>query len=199
MLDLSVDPETSARSLTVSAGGNIVQHIEPDKNDPRIWDIASSKILNMQLLDSRTFKLVTGLDPPETPITPDMYKELGLPFYDLWREDGKEDGVAGLWGSLMGAMEVASKNMKAAAGYGAEGGGGSGSAGAGKLGLLKSGVWGRLDDDYGGNDGHGAGEEEEGFSERSYDFPVVLVDVDDTIPKFKSIVETAGYEEYEDW
>ena len=67
-------------SLGIGAGGTIVQNIEPDTNDPRIWDAASSKILNVQIIDFRTFKLVTGLPPPPTPITADMYAQMGLPF-----------------------------------------------------------------------------------------------------------------------
>jgi hypothetical protein len=121
-LKLSAKEETSVRTLSIGAGGNIVQHVERDHNDPRIWNIASSKLLNVQLIDSRTFKLVIGLEPPETIITPETYKQMRLPFYQLWRDEGKEDGVAGLWDSIMGPKEVASKNMKQkAASYGAGG------------------------------------------------------------------------------
>jgi len=185
-LRLSVQEEASVRSLSIGAGGNIVQHIERDHNDPRIWDVASSKLLNVQLIDSRTFKLVTGLEPPETPITPETYKQMGLPFYKLWRDEGKKDGVAGSWGSVMGSKEVVSKNMKQkATSYD---GGGAASTDTGNWGLLKSGVWGKLDDreEDAGEGSSGGGE---GFKDPSFDFPVLLLDVDDTIPKFKSVIE----------
>src|SRR4051812_45429591 len=97
-LKLTASPEKQVKALAIAPGGNIIQHIERDTNDPRIWDVANSKILNVQLIDSRAFRLVTGKDPPETPITPNTYKELGLPFYQLPRKEGKGPDVAGQWG-----------------------------------------------------------------------------------------------------
>jgi hypothetical protein len=140
----------------------------------------------VQLIDSRTFKSVTGLEPPETPMTPETYKQMGLPFYQLWRDEGKKDGVAGLWGSIVGSKVVASKNMKQkAASYGA---GGVASTDRGDCDQLKTGVWGKLDDRE-EEAGAGFGGGGEGFEESSFDSPVVLMDVDDTIPKFKSVVQ----------
>lgn len=150
----------------------------------------------MQLINSRTFKLVTGLEPPEMPITPETYKELGLPFYQLERNEDKEDGVAGLWGPIMGVKEVASKKMKLKPkqkGTLSDAGGLS-STDSGKWGLLKSGMRGKLDPGGDARDGSSGGGE--GFKDPSFEFPVVLLDVDDTIPKFKSVVgaENRGWD-----
>lgn len=145
MLELSVNDETNVRSLSVGAGGNIVQHIERDYNDARIWDVAGSKLLNVQLIDSRTFKLVTGLEPPESPITPETYKQMGLPFYQLRRDEGEKEGVAGLWGSIMGSKEVASKNMKQQQDVPWTNAGSPALTDVGNWGLIKPGVWGKLD------------------------------------------------------
>src|SRR5271154_3035491 len=136
ILDLTVTSESHLTQLGVGAGGSIMQHIERDENDPRIWDVANSKILNVQIIDSTTFRLVTGLNPPETPITAQTYKQMGLPFYRLWRDEGKEDGVAGAWGGLMGVADVASNKKRKQKDISPA------STGSGKWGLLKTGAWG---------------------------------------------------------
>jgi hypothetical protein len=189
-LTLTAEAETEVKSLSIAPGGNIVQHIEPDKSDPCIWDVANSKILNVQLIDSRTFRLVTGMDAPPTPITPDTYMQMGLPFYKLWREDSAKDSVAGKWSPVNGAMAVASANMK-----------GSWKEVSKKSEpqkkddyVSKSGPREEIDKGKGIDDSSES--EREAFRERSFDFPIVLLDVDDTIPKFKSIAE---HEEEGDW
>jgi len=60
---------------------------------------------------------------------------------------------------------------------------------SGRWGFLESGLWGRL------------GEEQsvDGFKDASFDFPVALFDVDDTIPKFKSVGEVDDEEWEEDF
>jgi hypothetical protein len=178
ILDLSVASDSRPTQLGVGAGGSIMQHIERDENDPRIWDVTNSKILNVQIIDTTTFKLVTGLNPPETRITTQTYKQMGLPFYKLWRDEGKEDGVAGVWGGLMGVAEVASKKMKRKEKYIPPA-----SAGSGKWGLLKTEAWGPLGSEEESVEGEG------GFKEQSFDFPIVLLDVDDTLPRFRSVAE----------
>jgi len=184
-LMLIVDGENAVKSLGVGAGGKIIQDIIPDHNDPRIWDVTASKLFNVQLVDSRTFKLVTGLDPPPTPVTPAMYKEMGLPFYQSWREGGKEAGIAGKWGSIMGTKEVASQNLA-----------GHSELEEGSFPLKKSGKWGFHkfggalgsihDDEVEAGDSSGGKK----LDELSYDFPLVMLDVDDTIQKFRSAVES---------
>jgi len=195
------------KPLAITPGGSIRQHIERDTNNPRIWGVGSSKILTVQLIDSRTFALVTGLDPPETPMTPDIYRELRLPFYQLpWveyqlsgvKEGG--DGVEGQWGHLKGAKAVAAANVKAALKSPTKGKGktidslpeveicGSVSGGAGAWGVLKSGMWGKLESET-GRTSLEEEESEEDFQDASFEFPLKLLDVDESIPEFQSAVE----------
>jgi hypothetical protein len=72
--------------MDIGAGAMIKQNIEHDLNDARIWDVASSKLLHIQLLNSTVFEEATGLAAPPTPIDANPYKEMGLPFYDFYRE-----------------------------------------------------------------------------------------------------------------
>lgn len=171
--------------LGVGAGGSISQHIERDPHDARIWDVANSKILNIQIVDASTFRVVTGLHPPATPISAQTYEDMGLPFFKLWRDELAADGVAGEWGALRGVADVAAVNARAWRRdkykdkvYG-------------KWGKLRSGVWGRLDQESrDSDDGEGEEDTEKGRGEESHlEFPVVLLDVDDTLPPFCSVAD----------
>jgi hypothetical protein len=79
--------------LTIGAGGSIKQTIVEDKNDPRIWDVASAKLINIQLVNSAAFELITGLATPKTPVSFRTYMSAGLPFYDVYKE--KPSSVSG--------------------------------------------------------------------------------------------------------
>jgi hypothetical protein len=73
--------------LTIGAGGTIKQTIVADKNNPRIWDFASAKLINIQLINSTAFELITGLVTPYTPVNYKTYVSAGLPFYDTYKEE----------------------------------------------------------------------------------------------------------------
>jgi hypothetical protein len=85
LVDILVRDEPSL-ALTVGAGGSIKQTIVEDMHDPRIWDVASAKLINVQLVNSAAFELITGLATPKTPVTYKTYLSAGLPFYDIYKE-----------------------------------------------------------------------------------------------------------------
>jgi len=117
---------------------------------------------------------------------------MGLPFFKLWRDEAEEeDGVAGTWGSIVGVAEAASRN----AGRGRRSKKAPPAQPA-RFGLLKSGAWGQLPAG-GPSVGESHGDGEEGFREPSFDFPLVLLDVDDTLPPFVSVAEEADEEEWD--
>lgn len=167
-----------------------MQHIEEDTNDPRIWDVANSKILNIQIVDSHTFQLVTGLNPPASPITADMYHRLGLPFFRAWRDEAKGPGVtAPPWSAgIKGVAETAVANMtdvlrwQDARHLGNE---------SDMDGEADEEEWNSDDEQLGDGeieDANGGQFCETGEKDVHLDFPVVLLDVDDTLPKFVSRV-----------
>jgi hypothetical protein len=185
---------TRATPLGLGAGGSIVQHIERDRNDPRIWDVANSRIINIQLLDARSFQLVTGLPPPDTPITVETYSTYGFPFFQVWRDEKAAVGVSGDWGWLAGAAETAAMNAKKRHKSDAVSAGvTTPSEEDEKWGLLSTGAWGRLD--LATSDDVETLREETSFTEADYEFPVVLLHVDDTVPKFKSVNDTEDSDE----
>ena len=142
-------------ALGIGAGGNIIQEIHADKSDPRLWDVGSSKILNIQIVNSREFNAITGLAPPETPINWKTYSALRLPFDKQWgRNDviGKGIGSHGAFEGLV-ALEETDQPSDDEASLGAE-----------------------------------YRHSTEGLNIRLPGFPVVMLDVDQTLPPFEGNV-----------
>jgi hypothetical protein len=101
--------------LGIAAGGYIDQAIAEDRGSHE-WDKTQTKWFNVQILNSSRFQEITGLAPPETPASADLYAELGYPFFDLWEEKttvaGDFSGVKSV-GQLEGISEpsVIPKNV----------------------------------------------------------------------------------------
>ncbi|KAG8886320.1 hypothetical protein FRB98_001305 [Tulasnella sp. 332] len=75
---------SNVKMLGLGAGGKIEQKINKDTHDPRIWNLKHSTLVNIQILNSLHFERVTGYRPPPTPITPEMYREQGVPWFKLY-------------------------------------------------------------------------------------------------------------------
>jgi hypothetical protein len=45
-----------------------VQTIEPDQHNPRLWDVANSKMIYIHLIDAAKFTSLTGETVPPSPI-----------------------------------------------------------------------------------------------------------------------------------
>ena len=159
--------------------------------DPRVWDVGAARILNVQIIDARTFHIVTGLNPPPSPVSAETYKKWGLPLYQFKMDDmAKEPGVEpGQWGDIVGVAEVLGEDLRRRRNKkaGATSQEGTVVKGA-RWGLRRDGGWGRLDDgEEEGGSGGGGGKAVLG--EQSLEFPVVLLAVDDSVPRFRSIAE----------
>ncbi|KAL7915838.1 hypothetical protein GGI35DRAFT_430805 [Trichoderma velutinum] len=106
-LELKIRPYEPV-ALGVGAGGNIMQEIIEDKSNPAIWDVGSSKILNIHIINSHDFKVITGLSPPVAPIPWEMYSLLGFLRDKPWGEKtSKVKGVSsnGAFDNLVGLGE----------------------------------------------------------------------------------------------
>ena len=78
--------------MGIAAGGLIKQCILPDHEPASIWDTDRSIGFNVQILNSDSFRQVTGTNPPETPISIATYAEAGLPFFQIWNETSSIKG-----------------------------------------------------------------------------------------------------------
>ncbi|GAW10773.1 hypothetical protein ANO14919_001080 [Xylariales sp. No.14919] len=74
------------KPLGLGAGGSIQQEIRADTSDPGMWDVGSSKILYVHIVNSHDFEDITGIPPPDTPVTWRMYEDLRLPYDRLWKQ-----------------------------------------------------------------------------------------------------------------
>jgi hypothetical protein len=91
-------------ALTIGAGGTTKQTTVPDKNDPRIWDVASVKLVNIQLVNSAAFELIEGLATPNTPVSYKTYVSANLPFYDICEE--KPSTISGAFSKVKTISQV---------------------------------------------------------------------------------------------
>jgi hypothetical protein len=48
--------------IGIGPGGEVVQEIKKDDSDPRLWDIANSKLISIHLIDSTVFSSMVGYD-----------------------------------------------------------------------------------------------------------------------------------------
>ena len=78
--------------MGIAAGGLIKQCILPDNNPASIWDTDRSIGFNVQILNSDLFHRVTGMNPPDTPISAATYAEQGFPFFQIWNETSNIKG-----------------------------------------------------------------------------------------------------------
>jgi len=72
--------------MGLAAGGRIKQTIEKDPN-PRAWNKAGMKMVNIQMVNSVAFEAITGLVPPMPTISFEDYTKAKIPYYIHDRAD----------------------------------------------------------------------------------------------------------------
>jgi len=72
--------------MGLAAGAEIKQKVLPDPNGIETWDQTNFAQLNVNILNSAQFKLITGIDPPPTTINEETYAEHGFPWFPLYGE-----------------------------------------------------------------------------------------------------------------
>ncbi|THC94159.1 hypothetical protein EYZ11_006367 [Aspergillus tanneri] len=85
------------QEMGIAAGGKLMQDIVTDRSDRRIWNKASAKLLNFQILHPLDFETLTHIVPPSTPITAEEYIKAELPFFVVEEDtDQRLGGAAAL-------------------------------------------------------------------------------------------------------
>ncbi|KAF7882880.1 hypothetical protein EAF00_011369 [Botryotinia globosa] len=79
--------------LTLAPGGSIHQAIRRDCFHKNRYDERNAVIFNIQLLAPKTFHLVTGTPPPQTPVSAKTYARYGYPFFQMYNEPGAFTGT----------------------------------------------------------------------------------------------------------
>lgn len=75
----------------MSAGGTIRQKIFADGNPRDVWNERAATIFRVQILNSTKFHKLTGIRPPKSPISSEVYESIGLPYYDESRQKSECD------------------------------------------------------------------------------------------------------------
>ncbi|KAL8913523.1 MAG: hypothetical protein Q9171_001712 [Xanthocarpia ochracea] len=85
-------PSIADYELGIAPGGLIKQCVLEDTHPAWIWDTDRKIAFNVQILNSELFQQVTGVAPPDTPISAKTYSSHGLPFFDIYNETSKVEG-----------------------------------------------------------------------------------------------------------
>jgi hypothetical protein len=84
--------------MGIAAGGKMKQEIYPDPHGFDTWDTENYGRLFVHIVNSEMYREITGMAPPQTPISAKVYTDCGLPWFDLYGGD---------LGDLAGAKEFA--------------------------------------------------------------------------------------------
>jgi len=95
--------------MGLGAGGAVKQKIYPDVYGIDVWDQANYGSLTVHILNSAQYRVVTGDDPPPTPIDAATYTQHNLPWFELYDEE-KQDVVPSE--QLAGAKTIAARDQE---------------------------------------------------------------------------------------
>ncbi len=80
-------PQRAAGALGLGAGGRIEQRLYQDAFGLGSWDLRSARTVSIHLIDSRSFRALTGQPPPDSPLDAAAYARHGLPWFSIYDED----------------------------------------------------------------------------------------------------------------
>ncbi len=100
--------------MGIAAGGNIEQMIIADSYGVDSWDGNRKRALTIHLVNSLSYKEITGKKPPPSPITKNEYEYRGIPWFSSYDEKiPKVDGPS-LFKRILGVSEIANRRGEAA-------------------------------------------------------------------------------------
>jgi hypothetical protein len=73
--------------MGLRAGGKMKQKIYPDPHGIDTWGRRNFGQVYVHIVNTMTYREITGIEPPPTPITAKMYTEYGFPWFDLYDEE----------------------------------------------------------------------------------------------------------------
>jgi hypothetical protein len=75
-----------ATDMGLCAGGKMRQKIYPDEYGVESWDETNFGRVYVHIVNSMTFREITGNEPPPTPVSAKEYASYGLPWFELYDE-----------------------------------------------------------------------------------------------------------------
>ena len=95
--------------MGLAAGGRMRQMIYPDHYGLDTWDQDNYGRAYIHIVNSMDFREITGLEPPETPISAKMYTSHGYPWFDLYDEDKGDIEASGEFKKVKSVKEMDKK------------------------------------------------------------------------------------------
>jgi len=110
---MSLNTISCNASMGMAPGGMMTQQIFDDPYNFEDWDTKYHDRCFVHLMNSMTWRAVTGENPPITPTTSAEYERRGLPWFDFYNDDLKAlDGTKKLKGLKSVAKMEKKKNVK---------------------------------------------------------------------------------------
>lgn len=100
--------------MGIAAGGNIEQMIIADSYGIDSWDKNRTQALTIHLVNSLSYKNITGKNPPPSPITKVEYENSGIPWFSFYDENVPKVAGASLFKRILGVSEIANRRGEAA-------------------------------------------------------------------------------------
>ncbi|HEX6718991.1 MAG TPA: hypothetical protein VF088_17920 [Pyrinomonadaceae bacterium] len=73
--------------MGIGAGGRMEQKIYPDSYGLEAWDPASCTQVLIHIVNSEQYFVITGREPPPSPVSAQLYTNMNLPWFQLYDED----------------------------------------------------------------------------------------------------------------
>jgi hypothetical protein len=81
-----LDAAPGVREMGLAAGGRMHQSIYPDPYGVDTWDPENMGRVYVHIVDSLTYREITGQAPPPSPVSARTYTQAGLPWFGLYDE-----------------------------------------------------------------------------------------------------------------
>jgi len=101
--------KTGGPGMGLGAGGVMKQKIYPDTYGLDVWDQANRGSLTVHIVNSAQYQMITGDDPPPTPIDAATYTQHNLPWFDLYDEEKQHVAPSD---RLAGAKTIAERDRE---------------------------------------------------------------------------------------
>lgn len=98
--------------MGIAAGGRIKQQILRDTYGVDSWNSKNNRSLNIRLVNSHAYKAITGIDPPQSPVTAIEYQLARIPWYTHYDETAPVVKPPSIFKRILGVTGIEKKRGK---------------------------------------------------------------------------------------
>lgn len=95
-----------SEEMGIAAGGIIKQQIFSDPYGLEAWNYNRRRVIKAHIVNSMTYKAITGLDPPPSPITAEQYQNSGISFFSYYDETSQTVKAALPFSRILGVEMI---------------------------------------------------------------------------------------------